>query len=790
MRIVPRVPQLLAISLLLLLSACAEAPPAGDTCASADECGTGFACTDGVCVRGRVCTGNGSCRDEEVCRNAACVVAACSEHEECGEARVCFDGQCRRRPAGFCESDAECPGARCNTAARQCELPVGEEGCGDGAACGEGEECVAGQCVPPAPAGCTADGECRPGTYCAADGTCESGCRLEEGSCGVGRVCDEQTHRCRDADACDDDFDCQPLAYCQLDGLEGSGACVRGCRVVEDNCGAGRQCDEETRACVDLPCEGDDGCEPGAWCNAGACMPGCRLDPDDCSDGQVCDAGSRQCAVARCADDAGCPADRYCADGECREGCRAGGCGEQVCDLESRVCRCEADGQCPAAEFCDGGACREGCREAGCPEAHVCDPQSRACVEVGGPCDGDAACPGGTYCADGACVGGCRLDPDDCGAGRRCVPESRTCACADDTGCPEGQYCDGGACRMGCRLEPDSCAAGACNPETRACEAPRCTRDADCAAGQACGLVPAPAGGLELRCVRALANGRAEAPCAVDVECATRLCLGAAVCFSACARDQDCPSLSCGTVTILGPDEGDQTDVQSCLPPLTVCSADAECPERQVCLPRGEDPNAPGRPLLSCGGRPPGAGTGEACAADGDCSSNTCLDGICWGPCRRGQAGDCRAGQVCYDNLVHFINDQGTPQEADDTFWGLPGCAPDMGSGDPCPNARCPGAEVCLPQANRDFSAFEQVCRDPVGPAAGGAACNLHAQCRSGVCLMADGFCLGLCDPANPAGQCAAGARCIDGIGFTLWDRGTPNRLDDVTDELAICIPL
>ncbi|MCA9560131.1 MAG: hypothetical protein KC583_16400, partial [Myxococcales bacterium] len=279
-------------------------------------------------------------------------------------------------------------------------------------------------------------------------------------------------------------------------------------------------------------------------------------------------------------------------------------------------------------------------------------------------------------------------------------------------------------------------------------------------------------------------------PCERNVQCASRLCLNARACFGGCTQDADCPGGRCTPVRINGPGEGVVTELMSCtLPPLT-CEADAECADGRACVAAGEDPAQPNRPVFACLRPPDGLGrTGEPCAQDADCLSDLCLEGVCWGLCRRGQD-DCLAGQVCYDNVVTLTFDQGTPAPGDDAFFSAPACLPDMGSGDPCPNKRCGPGETCLLFSNSTWTGFDFYCREQVGPRLGGAPCNFDADCQSGVCAQG-GFCIAVCDPANPGIQCAPGAIVCQAVELTVWDAGTPNDdRDDRTEEVPVCLPL
>ena len=687
-----------------------------------------------------------------------------------------------------CRADGCLGGQACDPATRRCTAaaPCAADGdCDVDQYCREDQTCATGCRVGACPVGqacdpesracsCRRDDGCPDGQYCL-DAQCLEGCRLDPDDCGPGAVCDVASRACQ----CVDDTGCAADAFCA------QGACQGGCRLDPDNCGEGSACDPARHQCA---CTGDADCPEATWCDAGFCTPGCRTEPDNCSAGNACDPASRACL---CQGDAGCADAAYCgAEGACAEGCRLepDNCGEgSACDMATRRCGCLSDAVCAAEQYCAAdGTCQPGCRveDAACPAGYACDAEARDCR-----CADDSACAAGQYCgAEGACVAGCRSEPDDCAVGS-CDPQSRRCRCAADAECADNLYCgDDGTCQVGCRLEPDNCPQGRCEAASRLCRAPSCGRDGDCPMGQVCALNPAEGGGIELRCAPPLANGGSEDPCARNVQCGARLCVDERYCFSACTDNADCPGGRCEPIRVNGPGVDEVTELNTCALPPLVCGADAECAEGRVCLPNGEDPAQPNRPIFECLGPPPGGRTGDACGADGDCVSGTCVEGVCWGPCRRGQA-DCRAGQVCYEDSIIFTFDQGTPAPRDDRFFGAAACLPDVGSGDRCPDARCPAGETCTLQGNGTLTAFVNTCRDIVGPRLGGAFCNFDADCQSGVCVT-DGFCLAVCSPANPGLSCAPGASVCIALDLTLWDAGTPNdRADDRTSPVNICLP-
>ena len=831
---------------VVLAIGCAQPPRSGSGCATHADCSGGEACIGGQCVAAPFCMANRDCPSDMACSDGRCADVSCARSADCGADRVCTSGHCVEPPVDHCDGPGDCPGGACDLATNRCVLDV--EACGDGGACPADEICAEGACVAPP---CEADGDCRGGRYCTGEGVCAPGCRVEPDNCDLERRCDPGTRRCvGDADpdagvppdaavpedaatppedaaappdqglpACDADGDCEGDEYCDAGvcrvgcraascpagwlcdvdrhicvedrGCEGDAACppglfcddghcAEGCRTAPDDCGEGRACEQLSRACR---CLADAGCEAAEFCDDGACQVGCRVDPDSCPMG-ACDPATRRCA---CAEDAHCPDGQYCTGGACEAGCRVepDDCGEDsACDPDRRVCVCDADGACPDGRFCEDGACVGGCRVEpdDCPDGFACDVERRVCG-----CVADAACLEGTFCDEaGECAAGCRLDPDDCGRESACDPASRRCVCAADEGCPAGQVCDAGACRGGCRRDGD-CQVGACDPDTRTCVAAECARDADCGEDEACIILEAPLGpGFVLGCAPALADGRAEDACASGLECASRTCVGREFCFSACVDGDDCPTGDCRGFTVGA--GADRTQFLTCERPPDLCEGDAQCEDEQMCLPIPPAEDTPNQVRTACVEAPPRAAVGEPCNRPQDCASVECLPiGVCWGPCRPGVAGECLGGQRCYIDILHFIFDQGTPSEADDRFWGMNGCLPDVGSDAPCADGRCPDGEGCRLYASRTLDDLEPRCRTSPGNRRGGALCDAHDQCRSGTCLN-DTFCLGVCDGNIGGNQCAAGSVCGRGT-FTLWDRGTPgNPADDVTAVVNVCV--
>lgn len=512
--------------------------------------------------------------------------------------------------------------------------------------------------------------------------------------------------------------------------------------------GGGGGCDDPAGCEEAPPCAAAEDCEAGLACVAGRCAdppPGYCVGDADCTGG-ACDLTTNRCllAVEMCGDAGACVGGAVCEEGRCvtRE--------------------CEADDGCLGGRYCNGeGRCEPGCRmEGDCPMGQLCDPESRQCRPE--QAAGDSA------------------------------PDSAVEDMEVDASAPDGQVPDAGVDSRAPDAAPDAAEADVAPDMAEADVAPPvpvvpCEVDGDCGDEEACLIIEAPDGpGFVLGCGAALAEGRAEAECDSGLECASRTCVGRRFCFSACTADDECPSGTCRGFTV-GEGE-DRTQFLTCERPPDPCGADVDCAEAQMCLPVDAAEDQPNQARTVCLPALPGLAAGEACVRDGQCAGRECIPpGVCWGPCRVGEAGDCVDGQRCYENVLHFIFDQGTPEEADDRFWGLNGCLPDQGSDQPCADGRCPAGEGCRLYGNRTLDALDLRCRTAPGNLLGGALCLADDRCRSGVCL-AQGFCLGVCDPGEPAGQCAAGSVCGVGV-FTLWDRGTPgNPADDVTAEVSVCV--
>jgi hypothetical protein len=157
----------------------------------------------------------------------------------------------------------------------------------------------------------------------------------------------------------------------------------------------------------------------------------------------------------------------------------------------------------------------------------------------------------------------------------------------------------------------------------------------------------------------------------------------------------------------------------------TTCAVDADCATNLGCDP------ASGSCAVTRKAK------GQPCAADGECSSNICADGVC---CDKVCTGRCRA---CLKALTG--SDEGT-------------CADIMAGVKPtrqaeCPvqlaacgnNGRCDGAGGC--QAIADGTQCGTYC---CGGVLGGSANFCHLACAAGACTVQTGTAAGSCDDKSP----------------------------------------
>ena len=447
------------------------------------------------------------------------------------------------------------------------------DNCGCNGPCGDGVECMEGECVPvcgnlicqpemgencencaedcsSCPPECgngVIEGfeECDDGDLVNFDG-CSSECKSEVMVCGNLVVEPDNGEECDDGNAMSGDG-CSDICEWE-DGYCGNHICedVIGetCSNCEEDCG---DCDWD---CGDGTCEGDETCL--------SCPADCACDAAAvCYKAECCEP---YCEEAECGDD-GCGAlCGVCVDGD---GCVNGLCypaAQDCAELLDCLDGCGGDDLCPGAcveaaatsakstylalktcldSYCDGMV------DDACFDAEVvehCKNQYIECVACSPDCDGlqcglDAACgvSCGTCMGEATCEQGLCIQPPevcgdgDCEAGESCGSCPEDCgACCGDGLCKDSESCL--TCPDDCGQCPTECADGSCDPgET--CES--CVEDCGCPDGEIC---------ADALCVVAGDVGEA-CPCAEELEC---LDLGEGeACTAGCETDDDCPDDMC-----------------------------------------------------------------------------------------------------------------------------------------------------------------------------------------------------------------------------------------------------
>ncbi len=271
--------------------------------------------------------------------------------------------------------------------------------------CGDGEQCVGGECV-------VCEPQCE-GKNCGADG-----CGGECGECPENLSCQEGLCQVVGCDALEGPgcggCPCE-ICVCAMDPFccenTWDAACANQC--VESCEG----CPEPDPFCGDLVCDGDEDCT--------SCAKDCV-----CEDGLVCSAGecvdcAPSCDGLDCGDD-GCGGS--CGDCAEEEECVEGLC-KGPCDPDCTDKVCGDDG-------CDGscGECDEGevCLDGTCGKAGLC---GNGTIDDGEECENDDDCGATAVCTECVCIIACA---SDC-VGKECGDDGCGDSCGD---CPDGSSCE------------------------------------------------------------------------------------------------------------------------------------------------------------------------------------------------------------------------------------------------------------------------------------------------------------------------------------------------------------
>ncbi|MEK6954190.1 MAG: carboxypeptidase regulatory-like domain-containing protein [Candidatus Micrarchaeota archaeon] len=133
------------------------------------------------------------------------------------------------------------------------------------------------------------------------------------------------------------------------------------------------------------------------------------------------------------------------------------------CEVLDKVCL--SDAQCKTGDFCDfdaGAVCKK--RVPSPSPAPTVSP--RPSVPPGEVCTNSNDCDDDEECVSGACQPSTCTNANPCSAGYECVEDKcEKIACSQDNPCDTGYICD---------------------PSTKSCIVPECTKDGDCADGKVC----------------------------------------------------------------------------------------------------------------------------------------------------------------------------------------------------------------------------------------------------------------------------------------------------------------
>ena len=305
-----------------------------------------------------------------------------------------------------------------------------------------------------------------------------------------------------------------------------------------------------------------------------------------------------------------------------------------------------------------------------------------------------------------------------------------------DTGfCVDGVCCDTASCGT-CQSCNTAASAGTCAAVTNAPDPPSCTGTMTCDGTGLCKLVvgqPCPTGNS------ACANGAC-----VDGYCCSTACAGACdVCSVSLGASADgtCSPAALGysgNPTCAG---GYVCNGTSPTCPTT-CSADADCASGSYCAANGTC-----KAQKAQGGTcSPAAGVDCLQGQCRECTTGSCVDGVC---CNSACSGAC---DVCSAALGASAD--GTCSTAPAGYAGAPTCSPYACSGT---STSCPSSCAATTDCASGAFCSAGTCQ---GAETAGQACGSNGACASGFCVdgvCCDGACTGeceACDVEGSAGTC------------------------------------
>lgn len=433
-------------------------PPPPPECKSYCEYPNPTTCdptTGAACAPGYHCESacNGFAPDGDVACIGQCVPdqAKCDSNCGCAYGEQCVNGLCEKAETFECSADWTCPDGYT---------------CGCAFTAGFGVACFP-QCIPSRPA-CCSDAECGDGNQCV-DGQCQPWTCGADGTCPDGYEC---------TSSCPVPMPANGLVMCQSVCTPKPGACKSDCDCPSrETCGNGEcHVTDAPNSCYPTGCTDDSMCAPGQQC-----LVACPM----CLPGEPCPPCQGSCVdQPACKQDADCAPGQYCKLTEYTDVCTA--CADGSCDP---TCTIIGSGYCadqPTPTPCgDGTACgdNETCAcmpDPSCPQCDVCLFQCVPKEPTNTGCQSDADCKAGEACNTYYPPCACPVNPDGTwGPCPSCTPIS-VCeavtpppdpnACKSDVDCAAGERCDLGACgAQFVPCTPDS--SGSCTSCTGTCVA-------------------------------------------------------------------------------------------------------------------------------------------------------------------------------------------------------------------------------------------------------------------------------------------------------------------------------
>lgn len=375
----------------------------------------------------------------------------------------------------------------------------------------------------------------------------------------------------------------------------------------------------------------------------------------------------------------------------------------------------------------------------------------------------------------------CKFDP----ATGKSFCEAKTGSVNGET-CTTGDECASGVCLNGacadlCARETDCPAGFTCTPETVSTpngdvdlslcteESTPCLATADCPNGLVCVL----AANDVFECQTG-AGGTVGDACAANAECASNLCVDN-LCSAPCQRPTDCStdgSFICVPKTITT--ANGTIDANVCVPrPASQCLTDSDCtlPQRCVATKSATDIE------FSCGNQnAAGKESGQACAADSECSQNLCVNSVCAGPCQGN--GECSSNDASCELVNVDIGNGNTDS--------VQVCAPPVECDE---KSKCRVNETCYVRATAVQT--DIFCRAPnIGAGSLGQVCSISLECSSNFCLTTRfrNVCSEVCNDnadCNVAGYSCQPYTFADGTNAETCQPSTPPSCNSNNDCAA-----